>query len=183
MITMKDIVRDGHPSLRTKAEEVPVPPTEEDKEILTDMLTFIKNSQDEKIAKKYHLRSGVGLAAPQLGINKRLIAVHFHDFDEKLYSYMLINPKIISHSVEGAYLAGGEGCLSVDEDIDGYVVRHARITVKAFTVDGKQVKLRLKGYPAIVVQHEIDHLNGLLFYDHINKDNPFSAPDNAKAIE
>lgn len=182
MILMKDIVRDGHPALRKKSKEVSLPPSVEDKEILNKMLEFIKNSQDEEIAEKYNLRTGVGLAAPQIGINKQLFVMHF-TYDDRLYSYQLINPKIVSHSVEKAYLSSGEGCLSVDEQIDGYVVRHARITVKAFDIDGNPVKLRLRGYPAIVAQHEIDHLNGIMFYDHINKENPFYVPDGAKPIE
>lgn len=182
MLLMKDIVRDGHPALRKKSLDVEFPLTESDRQLLNDMKTFILNSQDEEIAEQYNLRAGVGIAAPQLGVNKRLIAVHF-EYDDKLYSYQLVNPKIISHSVEEAYLQSGEGCLSVDEQIDGYVVRYARTTVKAFDIDGNPLKIRFKGYPAIVIQHEIDHLNGIMFYDYINKDNPFSAPENAKVIE
>lgn len=182
MITMKDIVREGHPSLTRTAKEVDLPLSEEDKKLLQDMITFLKNSQDEEIAKKYQLRAGVGLAAPQLGIEKKLIAIHFEDQDGKLYSYGLANPKIVSHSVENAYLAAGEGCLSVDRTVEGYVIRHARVTIKATDMDGKNVKLRLKGYPAIVFQHEIDHLNGIMFYDHINKDNPFYVPENSMEI-
>lgn len=183
MITMKDIVREGHPALRKIAKEVTLPPSEEDINTLDQMITFLKNSQNEEIAEKYNLRSGVGLAAPQLGINKRLIAIHFKDQDGKLYSYQLINPKIISHSVEKAYLLSGEGCLSVDRSVEGYVIRYARITVRAYNKEGEELKLRLKGYPAIVVQHEIDHLNGIMFFDHINEQNPYFVPENAKAID
>ncbi|MGJ9458580.1 peptide deformylase [Oceanobacillus sp. CF4.6] len=183
MITMKDIVREGHPSLGKKAEEVGLPITSDEKKLLEDMLEFLINSQDEEKAAKYNLRAGVGIAAPQLGIEKRLIAIHFEDFKGKLYSYGLVNPKIISHSVEKSYLASGEGCLSVDRPVEGYVPRNARITIKATDVDGNPLKLRLKDYPAIVFQHEIDHLNGIMFYDHINKDNPFEIPENSTAIE
>ncbi|MFC4025411.1 peptide deformylase [Oceanobacillus longus] len=183
MITMKDIVREGHPSLETKAEEVSLPINSDEKKLLEDMLEFLINSQDEEKAAKYNLRAGVGIAAPQLGIEKRLIAIHFEDFNGKLYSYGLVNPKIISHSVEKSYLASGEGCLSVDRPVEGYVPRNARITIKATDLDGNPLKLRLKGYPAIVFQHEIDHLNGIMFYDHINKDNPFEIPENSTAIE
>ncbi|SFD83657.1 peptide deformylase [Lentibacillus persicus] len=182
MITMEDIVREGHPSLREKAKEVPVPPSEDDTKLLNEMLDFIKNSQDDEIAQKYNLRPGVGLAATQLGINKRMCAVHFEDLKGKLYSYGLINPKVVSHSVEQAYLSAGEGCLSVDRDVEGYVPRQARITVKAIDIEGNEIKLRLRDYAAIVVQHEIDHLDGIMFYDHINKDHPFAVPDNAKSI-
>lgn len=181
MILMKDIVRDGHEALRKKSLDVKLPLNEDDKHLLNEMLTFIKNSQDEEISEKYDLRAGVGLSAPQLGINKNLIAVHFEHEDE-IYSYQLVNPKIISHSVEGAYLAGGEGCLSVDETIEGYVPRHRRITVRAYDINGEKVKIRLKDYPAIVMQHEIDHLNGIMFYDHINEANPYAAPENAHSI-
>lgn len=183
MITMKDILREGHPALRKVAKEVTLPPSQKDIETLNQMITFLKNSQDEELAEKYQLRSGVGLAAPQLGINKRLIAIHFEDPEGKLYSYELINPKIISHSVEKAYLAAGEGCLSVDRQVEGYVVRYARITVRAYDIHNQEIKIRLRGYPAIVVQHEIDHLNGIMFFDHIHKENPYFIPENAKAIE
>lgn len=181
MILMKDIVRDGHEALRKKSVEVSVPPSEEDKELLRKMREFLINSQDEEMAEKYELRAGVGLAAPQLGINKRLIAVYF-EHNDQLYDLQLVNPKIVSHSVEQAYLAGGEGCLSVDEKIEGYVVRYRRVTVKAFDIEGNPLKLRFKDYPAIVIQHEIDHLNGIMFYDHINKENPFYAPEDAVEI-
>lgn len=183
MITMKDIVREGHPVLTQTAQEVNLPPTNEDKEILTDMLQFIKNSQDEEIAEKYELRAGVGLAAPQIGISKRMIAVHFYDYNEKLYSYALFNPKIISHSVELTYLSSGEGCLSVDREVPGIVPRYARITVKATDVEGNPVKIRLRGYAAIVFQHEIDHINGIMFYDRINKEDPFHIPEKSKPVD
>ncbi|MGX4669083.1 peptide deformylase [Cerasibacillus sp. JNUCC 74] len=183
MITMKDIVREGHPSLTKVSEEVTIPLEGEDKDLLEKMLQFLKNSQDDEMAKKYQLRAGVGLAAPQLGVNKRLIAVHFEAPNGRKYSYGLANPKIISHSVEKTYLPGGEGCLSVDRDVEGFVPRHARITVTATTMEGEPVKLRLKGYAAVVFQHEIDHLNGIMFYDHINKQNPFAVPENAKPVE
>lgn len=182
MLLMKDIVRDGHVALRNKSVDADLPLSDHDEKLLDDMKTFLLNSQDDEIAEEYDLRAGVGIAAPQLGINKRFIVVHF-EYEDTLYSYQLVNPKIISHSVEMAYLKGGEGCLSVDEQIDGNVVRYARITIRAYDIDGNKVKLRFRGYPAIVLQHEMDHLNGIMFYDHIDKDNPFYVPDNAKVID
>lgn len=180
---MKDIVREGHPTLTEKAEDVALPASETDSETLNSMLDFLKNSQDEEIAAKYKLRPGVGLAAPQIGLSKRMMAVHFIDPNGKKYSDGYFNPKIVSHSVERTYLPNGEGCLSVDREIPGYVPRYARITVQAVTLEGKPVKLRLRGYSAIVFQHEIDHLNGVMFYDHINRNNPFEEPDNAKPCD
>ncbi|MCK6162162.1 peptide deformylase [Bacillus pumilus] len=182
MITMEDIVRDGHPVLRQTAEAVELPPTEEEKQQLADMIEFVKNSQDADMAEKYGLRPGVGLAAPQINISKRMIAVHCEDEDGEEYSYALFNPRIVSHSVKRAYLATGEGCLSVDEAIPGFVPRYQKIRVKATTLEGEDIDIRLKGFPAIVFQHEIDHLNGIMFYDHIQKDQPFAEPDNSVAI-
>lgn len=183
MITMDNIIRDGHPTLRAVAQEVTLPASNEDKEILKSLLEYVKNSQDKEIAEKYQLRAGIGLAAPQINVSKRMIAIHLNDEKGVLHSYALFNPKIISHSVERTYLSSGEGCLSVDEAIPGYVPRYARITVKAVTLDGEEVKLRLKGMLAIVFQHEIDHLNGIMFFDHINKEDPFKPIDSATAID
>lgn len=183
LITMDNIVREGHPTLRQKAEDVAIPASNEDKETLQKMIEFVINSQDPETSAKYGLRPGIGLAAPQLGIPKRMIAIHVTDENDELYSYALFNPKIISHSTQKSYLAGGEGCLSVDREVPGYVPRYAKITVKAIDLDGKEVKVRLKGLPAIVFQHEIDHLNGIMFYDHINKEDPFKEPEDASAIE
>jgi peptide deformylase len=183
MLTMDDIVRDGHPVLRKVAEEVQLPPSQEDMAILESLIEYVKNSQDPDIAQRHGLRPGIGLAAPQINVSKRMIAVHVNDEKENLLSYALFNPKIISHSVERSYLAAGEGCLSVDESIPGFVPRYARITVKGVDLEGKEVKLRLKGLPAIVFQHEIDHLNGIMFYDHINKEDPYAEVPNASPVE
>ena len=94
-------------------------------------------------------------------------------------SLIAINPKIVSHSVEQTFLETGEGCLSVDREVEGYVPRYARITVKAFDVNGKEFKKRLKGLPAIAFKHELDHLNGIMFYDHIDSDEPYKVIDGA----
>ncbi|KPL61284.1 peptide deformylase [Bacillus sp. V-88] len=183
MITMNDIIREGHPTLTMVAKEVPIPPSEEDQETLRSLLEYVINSQDPETAAKYGLRPGIGLAAPQINVSKRMLAVNVTDNQGKLYSYALFNPKIISHSIEKAYLTSGEGCLSVDRNVPGFVPRYARVTVRGWDVDGNEVKLRLKGLPAIVFQHEIDHLNGIMFYDHINPSNPFEPIPDAIAIE
>lgn len=183
MITMKDIIRDGHPTLRQKAQPVKLPLTQEDIDLSNDMLEFLKMSQDAELAKKYNLRSGVGLAAPQINVPKQILVVYYYDDQTKSYvTEQLFNPKIISHSVEKSYLKQGEGCLSVDENIPGLVHRHARITVKAINIKGEEVKLRMKDFKSIVTQHEIDHLNGVMFYDHIRKDQPFEPLENAVEI-
>ena len=183
MILMEDIIREGHPTLRKRAEEVQMPPSKEDQEILKSLMEYVQNSQDPEISKKYGLRAGVGLAAPQVNIPKRMIAIHATDDKNKLHSYCLFNPKIISHSVQRAYLTAGEGCLSVDRPIPGYVPRYNKVKVQAYNLEGEEITLRLTGMMAIIIQHEIDHLNGVLFFDHINSENPFAPIDNAIAIE
>lgn len=167
MLTMKDIIREGNPILRQVAKEVSLPPSQEEKNILQSMLEYLINSQNEEIAQKYQLRPGIGLAAPQIGVSKRMIAVHVVDENGQLFSEGIFNPKIISHSVETTSLENGEGCLSVDREIPGLVPRYARITVKGTTLEGKEETWRLKGILSIVFQHEIDHLNGIMFYDRI----------------
>lgn len=188
MILMKDIVREGHDTLYKVAEEVQLPMSQEDQDTLRSMLQYVENSVNDEIAHKYQLRPSVGIAAPQINISKKMIAVFTTDEkDEKLYRLMMVNPKIVSHSEELTYLPTGEGCLSVDREVQGYVMRNKRITVETHLMndDGslEKVRLRLKGYIAIVVQHEIDHLNGIMFTDHINKENPFFIPENANPIQ
>lgn len=183
MITMEDIIREGHPTLREVAKEVTLPPSDEDKETLSQMIQYVINSQDPEISEKYGLRPGIGLAAPQINVSKRMIAIHVVDEKGNQHSYALFNPKIVSHSIEQSYLTSGEGCLSVDRAVPGFVPRYARIRVKATSLEGKNIDIRLRGLLSIVFQHEIDHLNGVMFYDHINGDHPFQEPENAVPVE
>ncbi|ARD49759.1 peptide deformylase [Sporosarcina sp. P37] len=173
MILMKDIIREGHPTLRKKAEEVKFPLSDEDRQLCDDMMEYIVNSQDDELCEKYGLRSGIGLAAPQVNASKRIFVLHIPDEEYALENFIAINPKIVSHSVEKTYISTGEGCLSVDREVPGYVPRYARITVKAFDKEGNVIKKRLKGLPAIAFQHELDHLNGIMFYDHIDENAPY----------
>ena len=170
------IVKDSNPNLREKSEEV--------KEITPEIIDFVNEmhdyliaSQDEEISKKYNIRPGVGLAAPQVGRNIKALVVYFEDEIEGkkiIVDHRLINPKIILESVKEVYLSGGEGCLSVDDVHEGYVFRHNKIQVRAFNAQTKKEEIiTARGYEAIVLQHEIDHLSGILYYDHIDKKNPF----------
>lgn len=182
MITMKDIIREGHPTLRKTAEPVTFPLSEELKKTAGEMLEFLINSQDEEIAKKYDLRPGVGLAAPQINISKQMMAVHLTYYDEEtdqeeiILSDVFFNPKLISHSVQEVALRDGEGCLSVDREVEGYVPRSKRIKFQYQDSEGNHHELKLRDFEAIVVQHELDHLKGVFFYDHIDNKNPFAQP-------
>lgn len=184
MILMKDIVRDGDPVLRKVAAPVAFPLNKEDHQLAKDMMGYLINSQDPEIAKKHQLRAGVGLAAPQVGRSIKMAAVLVPDNDGNIVlQEILCNPVITRESVRPAALAEGEGCLSVDEDVPGYVVRHDRITIRYQDINGDKKVLRLKDYPAIVCQHEIDHLNGHLFYDHIDKKHPFNIDPDAVIVQ
>jgi len=75
MITMDNIIREGHPTLRRSADPVTFPLSAEDRSIAAEMMEFLSNSQDEKIAEQLNLRAGVGLAAPQIDVSKRIVAL------------------------------------------------------------------------------------------------------------
>lgn len=179
MITMKDIIREGHPTLRKRAEKITFPMSDEDRETAIQMMEFLENSQDPETAKKYKLRAGVGLAAPQIDLAKRMTAVLVPGFedDEILFQDVLVNPVILSESMQMVALKEGEGCLSVDREVPGYVPRHNKIKVRWYDLNGEQHTQRFEGYLAIVIQHELDHLNGVLFYDHINQADPLKTPE------
>ena len=192
LINMSDIIREGNPTLRAVAQDVTFPLSDEDIILGEKMMQFLKNSQDHVTAEKMGLRGGVGLAAPQLDISKRIIAVLVPNLPDaegnppkEAYSLqeVMYNPKIVSHSVQDAALAEGEGCLSVDRVVEGYVVRHSRVTVDYFDKNGDNHRIKLKGYKSIVVQHEIDHTNGIMFYDRINEKNPFAIKEGMLIIE
>ncbi|WP_423189608.1 peptide deformylase [Alkalibacterium sp. f15] len=187
MITMKDVIREGHPTLRKVAKKIAIPLNQEEEKLGNEMLEFLINSQDPEIAEKYELRPGVGIAAPQVDVSKRIIAVHVPSDDpeatEPEFSTVLVNPRIISHSVQQTCLPEGEGCLSVDREIPGYVPRHKRIRIEYFDLEGNKQKKRLTDFSAIVVQHEIDHLNGVMFFDRIDPDNPLALPDGLEVLE
>lgn len=175
---MLKIFKDSDKVLRTRAEEVSLPLSEENTLLAHQMLEHIKQSQDEEFAAKHKLRAGVGLAAPQVGESKRIIVVNFPVDEENEVCYVLANPKIISSSVRRIYLNAGEGCLSVDEDYTGHVYRFAKVRVRAYDILAqKEIEINASGYEAIVLQHEIDHLNGVLFYDRINSENKTKYPD------
>lgn len=185
MITMKDIVLEGHPALRKRAEKITFPLSEEHQLLAKEMLEFLHNSQDEEIAEQYGLRAGVGLAAPQLGKSIQMIALLIPGDEADptpLLNEVWINPRILRESVKKTCLREGEGCLSVDREVPGIVLRPQRITLKYQTVDGEEHTKTLTDYEAIVVQHEIDHLNGVMFYDHINKSQPLYIPEGAVVI-
>lgn len=114
-----------------------------------------------------HDANGVGLAAPQVGILKRMAVIHVpagydEDEDEEV-NLVLINPEVVR---AGGQTVGPEGCLSFP-DLVGEVSRYTTVTVKARGLDGKSYKVKARGVLAVALQHEIDHLDGILFFDRM----------------
>ena len=140
------VVLTGDPVLRRIAHPV--------KEV-NDNIKKLMNNMAETM---YHAK-GVGLAAPQVGISKRVIVV---DIGEGLFK--LVNPEIVASS---GIQDGAEGCLSLP-DVVGNVKRSERVTVKALDENGDEVTIEATGYLARAFQHEIDHLNGILFVDYLS---------------
>ena len=119
----------------------------------------------DKMALTMYDAPGVGLAAIQVGWDRSLLIYDVSPRDESRSLHVLINPKIITS--EGSIISENEGCLSVPE-FRADVKRAAAITVEGHDRDGNPLKIDAEGILAIVLQHEIDHLNGTLFIEHIS---------------
>jgi peptide deformylase len=117
------------------------------------------------MAETMYAAPGVGLAAPQIGVHQRIIVIDVAGQDEPPALITAINPVII-HADGDAYEE--EGCLSVPK-YAANVRRHARVVVKGLNLDGEEVAWRADNLLAIAFQHEIDHLDGILFIDHISQ--------------
>ena len=187
MLKTCDILDEKEKKLRMVSEEVVFPLTDEDKENIRIMEEYLVNSQIEDLAEKYDLRPGMGMSAVQIGVLKRYIVIVEDvtcegDKKQKFDSYIMINPKIISNSEEMIYVEDGEGCLSINRETEGIVPRYARVTVEGYDMDGKKYKVRAREELSIAFQHEIDHLNGILFIDRIDPKNPYKGKDIYRAI-
>lgn len=181
-LTRKNIVFDDQQTLREKSIEVPIPLQAEDILLAKSLQEYVINSVDEKKAELLDLAPAVGIAAPQVGVNKRICVINFKYDEIDAVDLVLINPVIISHSKERVYLENGEACLSVKDKKEGYVPRYAAIKIKYIDLNGHIKTHTAYDFEAIVIQHELDHLEGILFYDRINKEDPFKIPFNATKI-
>ena len=182
MLKNKDIIDEKDKRLREISKEVKFPLSDEDRKNIDLMIEYLTNSQIEELAEKYDLRPGMGLSAIQIGVPKRYFVVVYEYDEGKFDNYIIINPKIVSNSMEKIYVELGEGCLSVNREVDGIVPRYARVTVEGYDIDGNKIRIRAREELAIAFQHEIDHLNGILFIDHIDKNNPYKDQDKYRAI-
>lgn len=169
MILYKDIVDEKHPILRKISKEVTFPLSKDIIKLADDMKEYLYNSQIPKICDKYNLRPGMGLSPVQLGKLLRFFVIVYEKEEGLFEEYEIFNPEIISTSEEMIFVDEGEGCLSINRETDGIVPRYARCTFKGFDRDGKPITMRVREEVSIAFQHELDHLNGVLFIDKINK--------------
>ncbi len=187
VLKTKDILDEKDKRLHTVSKEVEFPLTQKDKELIDTMIEYLHDSQIDELSEKYNLRPGMGLSAIQLGVAKRFFVVVYElsnpeDEEKEFETYILINPKMISNSVEQIYVEEGEGCLSVNRPVEGIVPRYARVTFEAYDMEGRKIHVRAREDLAICFQHELDHLNGILFTDHIDPKNPFKGKDQMRGI-
>jgi peptide deformylase len=149
------VARMGHPVLRRRARAL-------EKSDLKN--PAMQKFFDDMIDTMYEY-NGVGLAGPQVHEGLRVfVAMLDEEPSQETEAMVVVNPEIVPNSA--VQEEGWEGCLSIP-DIRGMVPRHTDITVKALDRNGKNIELRLKGFPARVAQHETDHLDGVLFFDRM----------------
>lgn len=182
MIPEITILDEKNKLLRQVSSDVTFPVSKEDRKLAYDTLEYLKLSQDEEISEKYDLRPGMGMAFVQMGSLKRIFVVANQLDDNSFEEYIIINPKIISRSEELIYVGEGEGCLSVNRDVEGIVPRNARITLEYYDFEGNKKTIRAREELSVVFQHEIDHLDGILFIDRIDKKNPYKNAANMREI-
>lgn len=148
-----DILIMPEPVLRKKA--APVEAVDENvRMLLKDMLETM------------YAAPGIGLAATQVGVEKRVIVCDVSGEEEEPAPLMMVNPEIVAKSDE--MRPSHEGCLSLPEIFDD-IERHAEVTVRYLDETGARKEIRADGLLAACLQHEIDHLNGVLFIDHLSK--------------
>jgi peptide deformylase len=164
------IVMEGDPRLRQKA-------------------TRIRHADDSlrRLAKDMHetmdAAPGVGLAGPQVGVMRRIIVVRvpgeYDDTDESDFVATLLNPEIIKSS---GHVVAPEGCLSIPGWV-GDVPRAEAVTVKAMDLDNRQIRIKATGWRARVLQHEIDHLDGILFLDRVEDKSTLRKVEETEEVE
>ena len=159
---IRTIIGPNNPVLRRKAHAVDNPNTAATQQLIDDMIATMRDAP------------GVGLAAPQVAVGQRIAVIEYgeipddapDDFEPEKKLYVIVNPEIVARSEE--LVDGNEGCLSLP-GYAGSVKRHQAITVRALNRKGKPIKIKARDWLARIFQHEIDHLDGVLFIDRATK--------------
>ena len=151
-MAIHEVVIMGDPILRTAAAEVDA--------FDPDLKTLVRDMFETM----YHAE-GIGLAAPQIGISQRVIVVDLRSEEQPEARLALINPKVVWASKESE--KAPEGCLSIP-GLEEVIKRSSAIRVEALDIDGGSIELETEGLFARVLQHEIDHIDGILFVDRVS---------------
>jgi len=151
-LAVLEIIKYPHPLLKKRSREVDLIDGE------------IKRLVQDMIETMYHA-NGIGLAACQVGVSRRVIVIDVSPIDPSQSLIALINPEIISEEGE---IENEEGCLSVPDCVER-IRRREKISVKGLSLEGKEVEISGEGILAIALQHEIDHLNGILILDRMSR--------------
>ena len=159
---IREIIGPNNPVLRRKARAVENPNTPATQQLINDMIDTMREAP------------GVGLAAPQVAVGQRIAVIEYgekpedapDDFEPEKKLYVVVNPEIVARSEE--MVSGTEGCLSLP-GYAGNVERHEAVTVKALNRKGRPIKIKARGWLARIFQHELDHLDGVLFIDRASK--------------
>jgi peptide deformylase len=160
---LRPIITPDNPILRRKAHAVKNVSDPALQKLIDDMIETMRAAP------------GVGLAAPQVAVSQRIVVMEYAPGAEDLPEdaepplpqlYVIINPEITTRSEE--MVEGAEGCLSIP-GYAGNVLRHKAVTVKALNRKGRPIRIKAHGWLARIVQHEIDHLDGVLFIDRATK--------------
>lgn len=171
-----DIITLPNPHLREKSAKVHVI-TGQTIQLVKDMTSA---SLDWEDSRPHEISAAI--AAVQVGHLERVVIIR-SDFDDKAARGFtaLINPEIVKF--EGTLVGDYEGCLSVSK-VYGMVPRYSKVRVKALDIDGKEVRFKAEGFLARVLQHEIDHTNGIVFIDHIkDKEDAFYTLDDKGELQ
>jgi peptide deformylase len=151
-MALLEILKYPHPLLRKRSQEV--------EKIDGEVKRLIENMRETM-----YQANGIGLAACQVGVNQRVIVLDVSPMDPDQEFFAMINPEIVSEEGEVEF---EEGCLSVPECVEK-VKRKERVWVRGISPEGKEIEVRGEGILAIALQHEIDHLNGILILDRISR--------------
>jgi peptide deformylase len=166
---LREIIHDGHPTLRKIAKKVKLEELDDPlfQQLIDDMFVTMYDAP------------GIGLAAPQVNIPKRLFTIDLQDDDESHGPFVVINPKFVETRGEMESL---EGCLSVPGFV-GEITRFEYVAVTGIDRNGKKIRLEGEGLFARCLQHEIDHLNGVLYIDKAKNVRPAVAEEEQDAAE
>lgn len=173
MIHKNDLLNYPDPQLYSNSQPVNLDDKQSYQDILDQMIEYVRLSQNEsqevnKKINKHTLIPAVGLSAIQIGVPLQMFYVLYHDHQNIKHEFAFINPKIVSHSALQTFISNEEGCLSVRgkkaEQFSGYVLRYFEISLTAYDyLQKKHVKVTAIGLPAVILQHELDHLHGILY--------------------